>query len=404
MVNILQSVHLATGSIKSAKMRSTLTTLGIVIGVAAVIANVSLGASFGQYFTDEIGGIGSNFIVISSQGSNIFYDNELKLVKNIPGVDGVSPVKQWMSEVTYMSTSRHMPIQGVSVDYHEVANLEMEEGNFLNEKDMFVAVIGHDVAYEKFDRKIFPQNSIDITFKRSDGSSVTQRFKIKGIIKNKKSEFVQSGIEPDERIFIPISTLNQILGEDDYGGLFVMASSLDELKDVADEIDKRLARSLGVASRDLDNDDAKPYVMFDQVEILEQTDQMTAVLTGLLTSVAVIALIVGSIGIMNIMLVTVTERTGEIGIMKSLGFTNFDVLSLFIVESIVLSVLGGLLGIVLGVLGAYGAQSLMNLPLVFPIGLIAIGFSVSVIVGLVAGVYPANKAAKMNPVDALRQE
>jgi len=131
---------------------------------------------------------------------------------------------------------------------------------------------------------------------------------------------------------------------------------------------------------------------------------LAAVLGGLLTSVALIALVVGSIGIMNIMLVSVTERTREIGILKSLGFTKSNILFLFIVESIVLSVLGGLFGTGLGVVGAYGAQTIMNLPNAFPVEMIVIGFAVSVIVGLIAGVYPANKAAKMNPVEALRSE
>jgi putative ABC transport system permease protein len=154
----------------------------------------------------------------------------------------------------------------------------------------------------------------------------------------------------------------------------------------------------------MNDDDAKPYSIFNQADLLKQKDQMAAALSALLTSVALIALVVGSIGIMNIMLVSVTERTQEIGILKSLGFTNSNVLLLFIVESVVLSVIGGLLGIGLGVLGAYGAQSLMEMPNVFPIELIFVGFAVSVIVGLIAGVYPANKAARMNTVDALRHE
>ena len=196
--------------------------------------------------------------------------------------------------------------------------------------------------------------------------------------------------------------LAHLRGEDDYGSLFAMASSMDTIQATSDDLDQKLGRHFGVPSRDMDNDDAKPYLIFNQAEILEETDQLAGALTALLTSVALIALIVGSIGIMNIMLVSVTERTREIGILKSLGFRNSNVLFLFIVESIVLSVIGGLLGIGLGVLGAYGAQSLMALPIVFPVELILIGFVVSVIVGLIAGVYPANKAAKMNTVDALR--
>lgn len=404
MVNFVQSMHIATGSIRSAKMRSILTTLGIVIGVAAVIANVSLGASFSQYFDEEIGAIGTNFIVIANREPGIFYENELELVENTPGIVGVSPLKESTNEVTYLSTSRHLATTGVTEDYEKVANLKLEEGSFLNDKDKYVAVIGNDVAYDKFDRKIFTQNSIDVTFRREDGSEVTKKFTVKGILESPTNTLVTSGIESNERIFIPISTWNEIMGEDDYGGFFAMASSMETIEETSDEVDTRFGRHYGVSMRDMDNDDAKPYSTFNQAEILEEMDQMSAALGGLLISVALIALIVGSIGIMNIMLVSVTERTREIGILKSLGFTNSNVLFLFIVESIVLSVFGGLLGIGLGVLGAYGAQSVMQLPNVFPVEMIVIGFAVSVIVGLIAGVYPANKAARMNTVDALRSE
>jgi putative ABC transport system permease protein len=404
MVNFVQSIHIAVGSIRSARIRSILTTLGIVIGVAAVIANVSLGASFQQYFDEEIGSIGSNFIVIDNLEPGLFYENELELVENTPGIVGISPIKQSIYEVTYQSTARHLGIMGVSEDYEQVANLKLEEGSFLNDKDKYVAIIGSDVAYEKFDRKVFIQNPIDITFRKDDGSEITQRFKVKGILKSPETTMVQSGIEPDERIFIPISTWNEIMGEDDCGGFFAMASSMDTIEETSDDLDQKLGRHFGVPSRDMDNDDAKPYLIFNQAEILEETDQLAAALGGLLTSVALIALVVGSIGIMNIMLVSVTERTREIGILKSLGFTKSNILFLFIVESIVLSVLGGLFGTGLGVVGAYGAQTIMNLPNTFPVEMIVIGFAVSVIVGLIAGVYPANKAAKMNPVEALRSE
>ncbi|MFV9631675.1 MAG: ABC transporter permease [Methanosarcinales archaeon] len=404
MVNFIQSLHIAVGSIRSARMRSLLTTLGIVIGVAAVIANVSLGASFQQYFEQEIGSLGSNFIIINHLEPDLFHNNELELVENTPGIVGISPIKQSIYEVTYQSTARHLATMGVSEDYEQVANLKLEEGNFLNDQDKYVAVIGNGVAYKKFDHNVFIQNPIDITFRKDDGSEVTKRFKVKGILESPKTTRVKSDIAPDEHIFIPISTLNEIQGENDYGSFFAMASSMDTIKATSDDLDQKLGRHFGVPSRDMDDDDAKPYSIFNQADILEQTDQTAAILTALLTSVALIALIVGSIGIMNIMLVSVTERTREIGILKSLGFTNSNVLLLFIVESVVLSVIGGLLGIGLGVLGAYGAQSLMGLPYVFPVELIIIGFAVSVIVGMIAGAYPANKAARMNTVDALRSE
>jgi putative ABC transport system permease protein len=399
MMKFIQSLRIALGSIRSAKMRSILTTLGIVIGVAAVIANVSLGASFNQHFADFSLSAGSNYIVVEGKEPNLFHDNEMKLIDNTPGIVGITPFKKESAQVTYYSTSKRTNVYGVNEDIEELSDIELEDGAFLDDKDKYVTVIGHDIANDKFDRKIFTRNSIDITFHTNDGNSITKNFMVKGIIEKSKNSL---GI--DDVILIPVSTLNEILGENDYGTFRAMSSSLDTIKETDEEVDKRLARHFGVPTRDMENEDAKPYYMSNQAEHLERLAQVSGVLGALLTSVALIALIVGSIGIMNIMLVTVTERTREIGILKSLGFTNWNVLLLFIVESIVLSVFGGLLGTGLGVAGAYGAQMLMKLPIVFPLKLIVVGFTVSVIVGLIAGVYPANKAARMNTVDALRSE
>jgi putative ABC transport system permease protein len=404
MLSLDQAIRISLGSIGSSKMRSALTTLGIIIGVAAVIANVSLGASFNQYFNDEIGAVGSNFIVIYSQNIDVFFENELELIKSTPGVDGASPINQQMAKVTFMSTSRQIDIQGVTEDYEEVANLKMDSGTFLTDKDSFVAVIGADVAYEKFDKKISVKNPIDITFRLDDGGVVTKTFIVKGVIQDPNTTFAQTGVEPDIRVFIPIETMNEILDRDDYGGFFIKAQSLEVVRETADELDKRLARNLGVPSRDLDNDDAKPYVVFDQIEILEDTNQLSAALTTLLISVALISLVVGSIGIMNIMLVTVAERTREIGLLKSLGYSEKDILSLFIIESILVGLIGGILGTFLGIGIALVANDFLGVPDVFPTSLIFMGFFVSIIVGLVAGVYPARKAARMNPVEALRKE
>ena len=404
MLGLKHSIRFALGSIWSAKMRSSLTTLGIIIGVAAVIANVSLGASFSEFFEDEIGSVGNNFIVIESNTPHTFHDNELELVKNTPGIVGVSPLTQETGGVRYMSEVRQIPVQGVSEDYGQVANIQMGSGSFIDDNDGYVAVLGYDVAYDKFDRKIANKNSIEITFVKSDGSTVTETFRVKGITQSKETKLVESGIEPEGRIFIPVKVMSELLGDDYYWGFFAAAESIETIDEVSDEVDKRLARNLGIPMRDLDEEDIKPYSIFDQGEVLENMNQVSGALGTLLTSVAFISLVVGSIGIMNIMLVTVTERTSEIGIMKSLGFKNYEVLSLFIVESMVVGLLGGILGTLFGLGGAYLVNNLMGLPHVFPLELIFIGMFVSLFVGLVAGVYPANKAAKMNPVDALRHE
>ncbi len=302
-----------------------------------------------------------------------------------------------------MSVSRQIDIQGVTEDYDEVANFEMDKGTFLTDKDRYVAVIGAEVAYEKFDKKISIKNPIDITFRKEDGGVVTRKFIVKGVIKDPNTTFTQTGVEPEVRIFIPIGTMNEILDKDDYGGFFVKAQSLEVVRVTADEIDTRLARSLGIPSRDLENDDAKPYVVFDQIEILEQTNQLSTALASLLTSVALISLLVGSIGIMNIMFVTVAERTREIGLLKSLGFSEKDVLSLFIIESMIVGLIGGIIGTALGIGVAFLANNFLELPNIFPLNLIILGVIVSLMVGLLAGVYPARKAARMDPVEALRK-
>ncbi|NOQ48045.1 MAG: FtsX-like permease family protein [Methanococcoides sp.] len=404
MVDLKQSLEIALGSIFSSKLRSTLTTLGIVIGVAAVIANVSLGASFNQYFDEEIGTIGSNFIYVGANEPNTFFDNELEVVRKTPGVLRASPINEQVAEVTYMSDSRRVSITGVTGDYDEVANIGLSEGNFIKDNDQYVAVIGYDVSEDTFDRKLSNKNSIDITFRTRDGGEITQTFQVKGIVQESEPSFISGGMVPDKRIFIPISTMNEILSVSDYSTIFAEGESIETVSETSEEIDKRLGRYMGISSRDMEEDDIKPYFIVDQQELLEEAGSLSSALSGLLTAVAFISLVVGSIGIMNIMLVTVTERTSEIGLMKAIGYSNFDVLTMFIVESAVVGTIGGVLGVILGCAGAYGAAAFMNLPVVLPASKIFAGFVVSIFVGLIAGAYPANKAAKMKPVDALRHD
>jgi putative ABC transport system permease protein len=403
MIPLLSAGKIALGSITSAKMRSTLTVLGIVIGVAAVIANVSLGASFNQHFTNEVNNIGSNFIYVQGMQPKLFYENQLKIVENTPGISGVSPMKSQTAEVTYMSETKSIMVSGVGEDYDEVAKTKLSEGSFINDNDRYVAIVGYDIANEKFGRNLSVRNSIDITFRVGEDEKITRTFKIKGIIQNPENTMVQA-YNDNEAVIIPIAVMNEMIGETDYGGVFAMAENPATIQNTSDEVDRRLARSFGISERDLEDKDSRPYMTINQAEILEQTDMMAAALSSFLTAVALISLLVGSIGIMNIMLVSVTERTREIGVLKSLGFTGFDILFLFMIESILLGVFGGVLGGAVGIAGAYTVESLLSLPIVFPLSLIAAGFIVAVAVGFVSGVYPARKAAKMKPVDSLRYE
>lgn len=403
MIPLLSAGKIALGSITNAKMRSTLTVLGIVIGVAAVIANVSLGASFNQHFTNEVTNIGSNFIYVQGMQPKLFYDNQLQIIENTPGILGVSPLKSQTAEVTYMSETKNIMVSGVGEDYDEVAKTQLSEGSFINDNDRYVAIIGYNIANEKFGRNLSVRSSIDITFRIGENDKVTQTFKVKGIIQNPLNTMVQ-GFNDNEAVLIPIAVMNEMLGETDYGGAFAMAEDPATIQNTSDEVDRRLARSFGISERDLEDKDSRPYMTINQAEILEQTDMMAAALSSFLTAVALISLLVGSIGIMNIMLVSVTERTREIGVLKSLGFTGSDILFLFMIESILLGVFGGIIGGIVGITGAYGVESFLSLPVVFPSSLIVAGFVVAVAVGFISGVYPARKAAKMKPVDSLRYE
>ncbi|HWQ48171.1 MAG TPA: ABC transporter permease [Methanosarcina sp.] len=404
MIKFAQAARIASGSIGSAKLRSALTTLGIVIGIAAVVVNASLGASFNQFFTDEISSVGSNFIIAASEQPNLFFDNEYNLMKNTPGISGVSPRKSMSGDLTYLSETKNVNVAGINKDFQEIQGLQMERGTFLTDKDSSAAVLGYDIANDKFSKNISHRSTVEIAFRQENGTVVKKSFKVKGILKNSKPTVVSEDSDYDLTVFIPVSTMNEMIGEKDYGAFLAMAESPEKVRDISDDVDSRLARNFGVPERDIDDEDLKPYYVFNQEEVLEQTGKIGDALSSFLLVLALISLFVGSIGIMNIMLVTVTERTREIGIMKSVGYNNSNILSLFLLESVMVSSFGGIVGTIIGGMGAYALEIALKLPPVFPLTLIEIGIAVSVIVGITAGLYPARKAARMNPVDALRYE
>lgn len=404
MIRFKQAVHIVSGSIGSAKLRSVLTTLGIVIGIAAVVINASLGASFNQFFTDEISSVGSNFIIAYSKQPNLFFENEFNIMKNAPGISGVSPRKSMSGELTYLSETKNVNVAGVNKDFKEIQGLQIEEGSFLTDKDSYAAVLGYDLANEKFGRNISHRSTIEIAFRQEDGTLVKKSLKVKGILKNSRPTVVSEDSDYDLTVFIPISTMNEMTGKKDYGAFLAMANSPGKVREIAEEVDSRLARNFGISERKIKEEDSKPYTIINQAEVLEQTGKLGDALSSFLLVLALISLFVGSIGIMNIMLVTVTERTREIGIMKSVGYSNSKVLALFLLEAVIVSLFGGIAGTTIGGMGAYIIENVLNLPPVFPLKLIAIGILVSVVVGIAAGIYPARKAALMNPVDALRYE
>ena len=393
-------------SIGSSKARSFLTTLGILIAVAAVIANVSIGTGFQVYWEEAVMGMGSNLIMIIPQEEGALNDRELDAVRGTPGVVEASPYGNSNTRVRFMSETKRLMVSGVTKEYQQVCNPELEEGDFLSDQDTYAAVLGYDVAHNRdiFSRNISVRSPIEITVTRSNGEECAETFLVKGIIKDSSAlpMGMQYSFHPDEQIFIPESTLSEMLDESGYA-IFASAESMDKVDEVTEEIEDRLDRLLGVMKISTVE---PPYTITKQKEILEMIQKSTGFLNSILLAIAFISLLVGSIGIMNIMLVTVTERTREIGLMKAVGATRFDVLMTFLVESGMLGLIGGAFGVALGV-GFCKIIPVINLPLpppVTPIEWVFIGLGVALAVGIVSGFYPAYKAARMRPLEALRYE
>lgn len=402
MISLSHSTKMATESLKSSKLRSGLTALGIIIGIAAVIATFTLGASFGSYFEDQISSSGSNYIMIMSSKENLLLDQQAEVVRNTRGVAAASPVLSASGTVTFMGESKNFTIYGVLEDYEEIGAVPMYEGNFISDQDTSVIDVGKKIAEEEFKNQITARSSVQLTiYNNALQENVTRTFSVKGITGSNKTNIV-TGSDANSAVYIPLSVMKEMTGRDDYRTIFAMTETNDTIQETGDEVEKNLARNLGVSERNLGNDDLIPFSTMNQAEILEQVRSMTKTLQLFLIAIGGISLIVGSVGIMNIMIVTVTERTKEIGTLKALGYTSSDVLVLFIIESIVISLIGGAVGTVLGLLISYIGSAALGITMSLSCGAIAAALLISIAIGVLAGAYPAKRAANMNPVDALR--
>ena len=303
-----------------------------------------------------------------------------------------------------MGESKNYTIYGVEEDYMDIGSVPMYDGNFLSNQDTSVVLIGKNISEDGFKNHIPARSSVQITiYNNVTKQYVTRTFRVIGITGSDNSSIISGGgNSPNTAIYLPISVMKEMTGKEDYRTIFAMAETEEGVEDADAEISRNLARHLGISERNLDNDDLIPFRTMNQVDILKQVGSMTNRLQAVLIAIGGISLIVGSVGIMNIMFVTVTERTKEIGTFKALGYTSKDVLILFLIESVVISALGGAVGTFLGLLVAYVGSSLIGISMSLPILGIFAGISISIVIGIIAGVFPAYRAAKMNPVDALR--
>jgi putative ABC transport system permease protein len=413
-VNLMESVRIALRSLSANKLRSTLTMLGIIIGVAAVIALMSIGRGAQHAIDSQITSMGTNLLFVSpgavssegvrqAQGSaqTLTYEDALALndPQNLPAVAGVAPEVRSFGQVVYLGNNVNTQIVGVTPDYESVRNYQVQSGEFINQANInarsLVAVIGANVANTLFNGQDPVGQSVRIN---------NVAFRVIGVLVAKGG----SGFgNQDDQILVPLTTAMTRLRRDRFGGGNVVSQITVQVVD-ANQIDaatQQISEVLRQRHHVRYEDD---FTIRSQQDILASANQITGVMTLFLGGVAGISLLVGGIGIMNIMLVSVTERTREIGIRKAIGATRHNVLWQFLTEATILSVLGGLIGIALG---AGLARLISGIPMgtvtlqpVVALDSILLATLFSLMVGLFFGIYPAFRAAQLNPIEALRYE
>jgi putative ABC transport system permease protein len=420
VADLLENVRVALDGLLVNKLRSSLTMLGMVIGVGAVIALMSIGQGAQASITEQITSIGTNLLIVmpgrieqeggvrgaSGSAASLTYEDAQAIAdpRNVPDARFVAPSYGRNTQVIFGDANINTSVTGVTAQYLAAFSLEVAQGRFIEAGDVdkraSVAVLGYQVAQDLFGAFDPLGQKIKVTL---PGGAGRVSLTVIGVLKEKGSSMMSSA---DDTVFVPISTAQTRLfnGRNSQGELMVaqvsvVAISEDKTTAVQEQIDALLRRRHGLTP-----DEDADFSVMNQADLLSVASQVTGILTTFLGAIAGISLLVGGIGIMNIMLVSVTERTREIGIRKAVGARRADILAQFLLEAIVLSVLGGVIGILLGtgLSKIVDLTGLMNSLVTLNSVLLAVGFSVAV--GLFFGIYPANQAARLNPIEALRYE
>ena len=396
---------MAWSSLIANKMRSLLTMLGIIIGVAAVIALVSIGYGVRQQITESISSLGSNLLMVYPgaprtpgvrpiAGANKTIKlSDYEAISKMDSVQAASPVAANSYLTVYMSKNWTTTVNGANADFQYVNNWTMKSGRFITDSQIErrerVAVIGATVAKNLFGNEDPIGKDI-----RIDKNS----FKIVGVLDEKGSGAM--GNDQDDVIVVPYTTMmERVMGVDYLRMVYIQAKEGEDLERVQADIENILRVRHGIKNPDLDD-----FNVNNMASIMKAVEENTATMTLFLGAVAAISLLVGGIGIMNIMLVSVTERTREIGVRKALGATYRTIITQFLIEAVVISLVGGAIGIIVGIGASQLIATVAKLKTVVTTGPILLSFGFSMSIGLVFGLYPARKAAKLNPIDALHYE
>ncbi len=389
------------------KLRAFLTMLGIIIGVASVIAMLAIGEGSKVNITNEMSSMGTNMVMVmpnmqrrggvslgASSSMALKYSDVEAIRNDASSVASVSPEVRASGQVIFSNQNTQTTIYGVSEEYLTIKKLEILSGRIFNSNELKgmakVCILGQTVVENLFGAGADP---VGLTIRVKN-----LPFLIIGVLKDKGESGM--GQDQDDLILAPYTTVQRRLAAIDYiNGIYASAISEDKSAQAITEVSEILRRT-----HKLKESEENDFRVMSQSELIETVSSITDILTILLGAIAGISLLVGGIGIMNIMFVSVTERTREIGLRMSIGGRGTDILKQFLVESILLSVLGGVLGVLFGYLIARGAGSLMDIPPVIKVQTVVLAFTVCFAIGVFFGWYPARKAANLNPIDALRYE
>jgi putative ABC transport system permease protein len=416
----LESSITAWNGLNANKMRSGLTMLGVIIGVAAVISLLSIGQGVQESITGSITGAGSNLLFIapgayqfggvqspSGSAASLTYADAQAIAdpRNVPDAALVAPEFTMSTQVVFGSANINAKVIGITPVYLEVYDLKTVAGRFITDSDVSgrdaVAVLGSETARDLFGGFDPIGQRIKVSIPGVGGGRVS--LTVVGILESKGGSRLGN---PDDAIIVPITTAQTKIfdgrnaqGEIIVTSVNVAATSDERVDELTNQIDALLMRR-----HDFQPDEETDYSIVTQEDLLATLTQVTNILVVFLGAIAAISLLVGGIGIMNIMLVSVTERTREIGLRKAMGARKVDILTQFLLEAVILSLAGGAIGIVLGVGIArlVDATGMINAIITSQSILLAVSFSVAV--GLFFGIYPANHAASLKPIEALRYE
>jgi putative ABC transport system permease protein len=405
-MSLFMTFRIAFKALARNKMRTALTMLGMIIGVAAVIAMVALGTGAKAMIEAQVMTAGTNLITISpgfsmaggakgGGGSGVrLYESDAKVIRELPQVAYVSEIASTRSQLIYGNQNWQTSVEGANVDLPVIRSWQMQYGTFFSEEDVRatakVLVLGANVSDNLFGEGVDPTDQ-PIRVRN-------HQFKILGVMARKGAS--GTGQNQDDQVFAPYTTvMKRLSGQQNLNRIYAASRTADELNDAAAAITAALRVSHEILPGDPDD-----FMVQTLEDVVALRTQATSTMTSLLAGVAFVSLVVGGIGIMNIMLVSVTERTREIGLRLAIGARGSDVLFQFLIEAVVISLVGGAIGIGVG----YGASEAIGRAnqwqTLIPPDAVATAVLFSAVVGIFFGFYPARKAAGLDPIEALRFE